>query len=426
MRLNNINGQYHPSFFNIVLETDENISTAVKKHTSTFVHEFIHYLQDLILPYNIRLNLSKLRWFSNIRESAIKHGRLVRPFSDWDDDSQTTWLQYCMTFGINPEGNQFIDKVRWMGKAESTFESASGFDAQFSMQYREFKVYTYNVPINDNRIHYNLGARDILEYIAYKIEAKHYPPNAPLPQLPYESIDLLFEHYGLSHVAEDVRLCIAECCLYNDNPIRFLFINFLDNEKFKQTIEAYNYDEIYSMLLSLESQATDGIRETLTNKTNRRLEQFANNLTTNYMVFAGIRDWISRVNNFAKSELSGRFIFSDMYKMDTCEFSKFMNFTIDVIGLPLVMNNRKKCISLQSEKIDVSQFIQFYVLQKFMDLALSEPKEKSCPVYDFCKENDGKCDERCISNPQSKIIDSKNCPYIDFLKSYTLSDIEIN
>lgn len=99
MRLNEIDGHYNPSFFNMVLETNEDISGAINKYTATFVHEFIHYIQDIILPYNIRMNLSKLRWFSNMRQSALSNGYIIRPFNDWYSDSKTTLLQYNMTMG---------------------------------------------------------------------------------------------------------------------------------------------------------------------------------------------------------------------------------------------------------------------------------------------------------------------------------------
>mgnify|MGYP007077730839 CR=1 FL=1 len=51
-------------FFNINIETEEELTQDVlKKSEATFIHEFIHYLQDLVLPYNIRYSLSNVRWF---------------------------------------------------------------------------------------------------------------------------------------------------------------------------------------------------------------------------------------------------------------------------------------------------------------------------------------------------------------------------
>ena len=90
MKLEYATGFYNISFFNINIETKEELTQDVlKKEEATFTHEFIHYLQDLILPYNIRYNLSNVRWFFNILESAHKNGKIIRPFDEWTDESRT-------------------------------------------------------------------------------------------------------------------------------------------------------------------------------------------------------------------------------------------------------------------------------------------------------------------------------------------------
>lgn len=425
MRLNDIDGHYNPSFFNMVLETNEDISGAINKYTATFVHEFIHYIQDIILPYNIRMNLSRLRWFSNMRQSALSNGYIIRPFNDWYSDSKTTLLQYNMTMGGIFGNSRFVNKAWKLEDAIPISEKASGFDASYSMKYREFNVYTYKMRVN-NGIIYNLGARDLLEYIAHKVESKHFVSGEKLPQLPYESVDLLFDYYGLSHVSDDIRLCVAEVCLYNDNPIRFLFVNFLENEEFRQGVASLSYNQVYKILLSLEFESVDGVKETINHKTNRRLKQFEDELSSHYTNFIGIRNWIEKVNNFAETELSNRFIFSDMYKMDTSKFEETISWIISSIGLPLVMNNKEECVSLQSSHDNVDEFIQFYILQKFFDFVLSGAKKtNACPIYSFCKSNGDICDEQCNCNLQKEQLEDKKCSYFGFLKSYGLTDIEV-
>ena len=367
MRLNEIDGHYNPSFFYMVLETNEDISGAINKYTATFVHEIIHYIQDIILPYNIRMNLSKLRWFSNMRQSALSNGYIIRPFNDWYSDSKTTLLQYNMTMGGIFGNSRFVNRAWKLEDAIPISEKASGFDASYSMKYREFNVYTYKMRVN-NGIIYNLGARDLLEYIAYKVESKHFAFGEKLPQLPYESVDLLFDHYGLSHVSDDIRLCVAEVCLYNDNPIRFLFVNFLENEEFKQGVASLSYNQVYKILSSLEFESVDGVKEKINHKTNRRLKQFEDELSSHYTDFIGIRNWIEKVNYFAETELANKFIFSDMYKMDTSKFEEKISWIISSIGLPLVMNNKEECVSLQSSHDNVDEFIQFYIFQKFLTM----------------------------------------------------------
>lgn len=430
MKLEYATGFYNISFFNINIGTKEELTQDVlKKEEATFTHEFIHYLQDLILPYNIRYNLSNVRWFLNILESAHKLGKIIRPFDEWSDESRTLQTQFIRTFGgiTQNESGRVINQVSEIGNVISDFEIISGFDSNLNVQ-REHRVYKYFLPVlavgATTPIHYNLGARDLLEYIAYKIELKNFPNRPLAPQLPYESVDLIFNKYGLSHIADDIRICIAERCLYNDNPIHFLFNILLGNEEIKEFISKSSYEEIYKYLLYSKTVTRDGYSESLTNKTQRRLEQFANELCMQYSGFDEIRKWILKVNNFVEGKLKERFIFSDLYKMDNNEVHKFINDVICQIGVPLVINSKEKYISIQPNKIETLQFIQFYILQNFINFVRG--KGTACPIYDFCKENWGICNGNCILNNQNLIKGNRNCYYRKFLEIYELLDIEFN
>ena len=425
MELNYIDGCYKLSFFNIRLKTNEELSrNVIEKNKSTFIHEFIHYLQDLILPYNIRYNLSNVRCFFNVLEFAHKHGNIIRPFNDWSEESRNLMMQFERSIGGVTENNRVIDTIARIGNPTSSYVTFSGFDGNLQIQ-RQHRVYKYFLPVykegTTNPITYNLGARDILEYIAYKIELRNFPNRPSAPQLPYESIDLIFDKYELSHISDDIRLCIAECCLYNDTPIHFLFI-LLNNDEFKKFITNSNYEEIYDYLLFSSTVTRDGHSESLIAKTQRRLIQFSDELLMQYSCFDEIGNWILKINDFVKSELFGRFVFSDMYKMRNDELNEFINSTIYQIGIPLMINSKEKYISIQSSEMEVSQFIQFYILQNFIDFVKSE--SALCPIYNFCKANGGVCNENCTLNPHMKISGNMDCYYAKFLKSYGLYDVK--
>lgn len=421
MLLNSIEGTYNLSFFSIILGTKEDISVAMERNKSTFLHEFVHYLQDLILPYAIRVNLSNIHWFLNIQQFAISNGYIKRPFRDWNDDSNLTKQQYLYTMGHE----QFVDNVSDIGAPDISLVEQEGFDESFSHRQRKFNVYKYCVPVNDGSEIYHLGARDLLEYIAHKIETRHYPSTDKVSQFPYQSVDLLFEKYGLSYIPGDIRLCIAECCLYNDNPIHFLFSQFLKNQEHKQLLAKLysNYADVYEFLLSIMFVTTDNIIEGLSHKRERRLDQFRRTLEINYGYFPEIVDWISKVNYFSTKRLSEGFIFSDMYKMNSAELADFIEEVISMIGVPLIMNKNGEYISLPSKSNNIYQFIQFYILQEF--LAFTNSKSKSCPIRKFCKANyDVVCRETQIFNRQRKINQNEMCPLLGFLRPYGLSNIQ--
>lgn len=423
MKLDYTAGFYSISFFIINIESEEEFTKDFfRQNEATFVHEFIHYLQDLVLPYNIRYNLSNVCWFFNILESAHKIGSINRPFNEWNHDSTILRTQFSRGFGEN----RSIASVSKIGDASAEYVMTSGYDNNLGF-HRSHRVYEYLLQVYEAgesvSISYHLGARDILEYIAHKIECKNFPNRPPAPQLPYESIDLIFDKFGLLHITDDIRLCIAEYCLYNDAPIHRLWTLF-DNDEFKQHIMNSSYDEIYNYLLSSTTFTRDRQSEALISKTQRRLRQFASELQMQYSGFDEIEKWILKVNDFVGQHLSGRFIFSDLYQMNGDEIFKFINEVICCIGIPLVMNARKKYISLHLNDTEASQFIQFYILQNFIYFVQS--KETKCPVYNFCKANGGVCDENCIVNKQMTIRGKENCFYRRFLENYRLLDVKIN
>lgn len=424
MKLDAAAGFYSISFFYINIETEEELTQDMFcQNEATFVHEFIHYLQDLVLPYNIRYCLSNVRWFFNILESAHSIGSINRPFREWDHESDILRTQFFRGFGENGS----IASVSKIGDVSAEFVMTSGYDNHLRIP-RNHRVYEYLLPVYEAEESapksYHLGARDILEYIAYKIERKNFSNRPPAPQLPYESIDLIFDKFGLSHITDDIRLCIAEYCLYNDAPIHILFSVLLRNEEFKDYITISSYKDIYDYLLFSATVTRDGQSEALIVKTQRRLQQFASELQMQYGGFEEIQKWILKVNDFVGQHLSRRFIFSDLYQMNGDEIYKFMNNVIHCIGVPLVMNARKKYVSLLPDDVEVSQFIQFYLLQHFISFAQS--KEIKCPVYHFCKANGGACDENCIVNKQMTIHGNENCFYRRFLENYGLLGVKID
>lgn len=164
MQLYDINGSYYPSFFYMSLETNEDISTALDKYTQTFVHEFIHYLQDLILPYNIRLNLTNLALFGDIRQSVMEAGELVRPFTKWNENSVLLRDQRKYTLGKS----EFLSNRPCIESIKKDY---------FVIPSTGAKVYKYALMLKQPKKKYHIGAVDMLEYIAHKIESKHYGVN---------------------------------------------------------------------------------------------------------------------------------------------------------------------------------------------------------------------------------------------------------
>jgi len=93
-------GTYIPSGFSIYLNTlPHNLNT----RDATFVHEYTHFLQDIILPYCIRENLVFVNNFAWISKMAETNQNLIMDhkdkFCDYDACSQ-----YLLGIGWKSKG----------------------------------------------------------------------------------------------------------------------------------------------------------------------------------------------------------------------------------------------------------------------------------------------------------------------------------
>lgn len=409
MEIRATDGFYLPSYFYMKIQSDEDIEECINNNEQTFIHEYIHFLQDLILPYSIRHTLVANRNFALISGTAYKDKRIGRPFSKWDDDSIITRKQNAYTWG----GKEFINEKQKILRIEKEyFEINTGA-----------KVYAYILTTNIG-VEYHIGARDFLEYIAHKIESRHWTVNHPV--FPYETVDLLFEYYGLEWVSDEVKICLVEFSLYNDTPMNQFFI-IIEQLVKTNPIFFESYELCKLTLLNLQWNATGGFNETIFSKTERRLRDLSNSLSEKYQNnnFDQIKKWIDLIINFSKNELAGRFIFTELFLMNVDEFRGKITFFIQEIGIPMVFNNKDECISLLPKSFNQNDFIPLYVANKFMHF--TSTKETCCPMLSFCKNgSESIINERCTENPISRATEEYLCPFGAFVKSYGLHDIEWN
>lgn len=411
MKINAANGSYQPNYFFMKIETYEDISKCINNNEQTFIHEYIHFLQDLILPYCIRNTLVNNRKFALLVSNIYNDELIERPFDRWDEDTEITNNQFAYTWGGH---------VTYLDNFINIREKILNIERKYFELDNKAKVYGFI--LETNKFKYHAGARDLLEYLAHKIEKRYWEVNHPT--YPYETVDLVFEYYGLVNLKEEVKLCFVEFSLYNDNPFNQL-IFLIENMILKNPRQYQCYNDVKYILLNVQWNATGDKRETLFSKTRRRLEDLNWSLSDKYQNsnFESIQKWITLVIKFSKEKLSERFIFTELYLMDAEMFHETISSFIGEIGIPLIFNNKDECISLIPKSFDQNNFINLYIAYKFMIYATSN--ENSCPLLTFCKasQNDT-TDENCKTNPIIRANQSMLCPFGSFVKSYGFHDIK--
>lgn len=415
MFLRSVEGNYIPSFFIIqMMSTSANIDVI---NDNTFIHEYIHFLQDLIFPYCIRLNMSYLHWFKNVCIVAKNNNQINIPFDNWDYDSHLLLMQFDYTFG-NRKDNDRDMKIKAIDVIGKNF---TGYDGNYTMSKRNLNVYRYNIKFI-NGMTYQIGARDCLEYIANKIEINQYGKNIELlPRFPYTTIDVLFDHYELSGIDTVFKILIVEYCLYNDNPINYLIKIFLENKEHTLLLCKLDVEKAIERLLNTANVSNDGVVETIKNKIARRSKDLLKTIHSFYTQSAKLNCWLEKIYNYAQEHFAFNFVFTRMYMMSNRCFKEYIDKLIQEIGYPLIINKNEKIINTDAETND---FEYLYIIESFINFIKEKQlSKKSCPIARFCKSNYNiKCDEKYSYKKNCNL----QCPYKNFLSKNGLSNVKIN
>ena len=372
-------------------------------HTNSFITYKICFCRT-----TFRASAISIRDFSLIATKAHLTG-FKRPFTDWDEDSNLTNKQKTYTWG----DDNFVDEIQGISEMESI---------HFVVPETGARIFRHNLILSDGNF-YQLGARDLLEYIAHKIEGKHWLVD-DTPDLPYRTIDFIFDFKELSHVCEKTRVAISEFSLHNDNPInQFLFIIDWIVANFGKDVLG-SYEKVKEILLGTTWNSTGDFHETMLSKTNRRLNDIHILLQDRFNrgSYSDIGRWLDCVNEYATNNMQGKLYFSEIYDLDFDSFIAFLSNVFSEIGIPLIFNNKKECFSFLPDAYDHNQFIQFFVAREFMDYATTT--EQKCSLFEYCTANDnGQMNNDCQTNPIARGRQDELCPFGQLVKLYDLHKI---
>lgn len=408
-------GDYFPSFFTIRLNTNTFNDNFDPCQDSTFVHEYIHFIQDLILPYCIRMNLSYIRFFNNICDYGKKHKKIDIPFKNWSSDEYDLKQQFDFTFGAGKHKKMKISSIP--NPEEYKFK---GYDHHNKCN-RDLTVYKYKIEfVNDSS--YQLGAIDLLEYISYRIESKHFNTGSTFLDYPYKTVDILFDYLGHSKLSIEKRVLIAEICLHNDNPIHFLFNVILKKEFIKNIIHLPVYRFSDFLYKEIATQSVDGIVEPFAKKEERRLNDFLTQLSTIYKHSDSLIEWITSVNNFSRKKFQGTLIFTNLYRMEKNEFQSTIKEITDTLGFPIIINKNEKILNnIISSNSSIDDLEYFYMVEHFINFTKKNiVPSKKCPIDNFCNQNyQIKCNKKFEADNVSQ-----NCPFLKFLETKHIDKIK--
>jgi hypothetical protein len=438
MLLKHVAGTYQPSFFIIRIDADCAIEQVAAENRETFLHEYVHLLQDLTLPYAIRASLAQLRAFFLQIDTVKAAGEIKVPFTLNDDETKLLELQAKFTWG-SEEVRRNVKGVRAINKhcepiPEYGF-NVCRFDLELELGDDPITASEAEVDGHGetngstDATHYHLGARDLLEYIAFKIESKHFPQPIlhGLPDFPYRSVDIVLEHKGLSMLSDVKRVALAEYCLLNDNPAQRLFV-VIDDLLAGPTSDLKNLedDAFLEFLKRAPWQAAGVPLESVSSKIHRRLSELREGLLQRFPAseFPAIYSWIGTALEFGESTLADRGLFAELYRLDTSDFNGAVNGILSKIGIPILVNSDGHLGTSLGGEESKDQFIQLLLAYELSEYLSQERLD--CPMCSVCeRDRPSLMNSSCTEAPFRRAKDAPDdmCPFGQFAKSHGLDKV---
>ena len=383
-------GSYLPAFFEMNLNTDDDIDINHLKRDqwSTFLHEYIHFLQDITTMYGLYNIYAIGEYMSTTAEQikALPLGPYEQiNFRESNQNLVSSQIDlHCATIGELEESKQFIDTIKIIDIGESK------------------KKITENpvVPSIDSIILYSnkgnlhFGTREIMESMAYTIQRVCYHDTPDHYEFPYMTAYKVAAFYD-AEFAKDPKKLVALCemSLMTSNP-GFMFITAMKEFKAKDVkikdIFAYFKSREFS---NGETNGTLSIDTIFSNISNLAYRHYIGYYKGD-PIFKKEVEWLERLQNFSNNHRkTTQSIFLDIMNGGEASKNSVLQHIVSVIGGPMMKNNKGNCY-----RFDNTPNLSIIAATKSIFYDVFVNGENKCGLYGWC-----------MQNPNNNI--DANCPY---------------
>ena len=400
---------------------------------STFLHEYIHFLQDLTTTYGLTHIYYHGEYIqsvvNDIRDKGEKVFTIPYTYNDNKDNIMLEETIKQVTLGDFREGSE-VDVLSNVKVYPDVFE---GFDYATE---RLNKI-TCIIVEADNDVMLCFGAHAIKESMAYIMERLITKDYQSSPDYPYSTAEIV-ARYLCPGFADNLLnvLALCDCSLMFTNPAD-VFYNILCQIRDKHIV-LNKPNDLYHQL----QNAKIGVGDTITNPF-AHFEMIAEEARKKLKSYFQIPDnpqmhetyylWINRVIDFAiyLRTREPDFILN-MVCDGYCKTNKTLARIIYWIGTPLIKNKRKDYFSIKPH--DLTGYAVEIMTSTQQMFQLLHEGIVPCSLYPWCKNSDielSKVDpdykpidptpEVCLKRPWERINCNELCPYALLWRNWGLT-----
>lgn len=405
-------GSYMPAFFymNVGFSYPPGIMTLFnlkRQDQATFVHEYIHYLQDISTFFGLN--------------NAYVYSEYIHAASQVIYTTQNNEIRLPVevkgNYG-NVELNREVNKISTGDYAE--------IPNMFLVDIKEDVVKTkYNHPyfktfmqfslVLPKDVKVNFGGRAIMESMAYLIERNVESHCKGAYDYPYHAAEIVAHKIYPEFAEDDFRLiALCDMSLNSSNPGK-TFVQTLRMFKERNMMPSPEaiYDSFYDAPCILMGEHTNFLHGFI---------PFAMSVAERLVLYLNDPHFSSFHNTVRKMIGSGidyrmnhRSFMVDIARGGDLLHNESLRRILTRFGSPIIYDNQGNHCQIPSQYFDDSQFYNFVAVEQVYK-TLSDCQD-CCELYDWCDYEDEngmkrvEIDERCFNEPWSRAHDDSLCPY---------------
>lgn len=419
-------GYYQLGFLHIKINTNKDLNdlnSLIKNESkvfSTFLHEYIHFLQNFTTTSGL--------YSSGFYTQFIKY--LVHKIKN--DENENINLPLELDNEFNRES---LIKLNSIYLGQSNFIRDRVIYSSYNIEQEEIKDISDGVTIKPKKYlvnytntnnyrseQYHFGIIALKEYVAHKIQNKFY--DIVHPDIPYLIAELILDK-ELPSLNEDLKILLCDLSLMTLHPAQFFFEaieRLKKNNNFPKTpIDFHNYIFKDVKFQGKMGEFVNHIQV---------YEKMFDDISYDYKdifkspVYINELNWFLHILNQAKKlRLNKPTFILDLINQNG-GFTDTLKEIIENLGTPFFINNKNKGGYIPPKKL-INRPNQIYILLAASELLNNVYSKKTCSMYNFCLNNhigENPTNDLCNRNPFLKLNEPNACSFSQLCKTWGIHE----
>lgn len=425
-------GYYDPGFIHLRVNTYEDLTelsqlpalSSFPAWTSTFLHEYVHFLQDITTTHGLLNFLQSIELLKNankqVRDSTASSFSIpLRLNNDFNWETNKKLKQIYK--GLETPNGLPAPRIDYLSYAASIERITTNGGATISVPKYHIKYYDHGAQVE---MSCHFGSIHIKEYMAHAVQ-NQFSPSTAHDDLPYLVAELIVKK-EVPKLAEFPALIIALCdaSLMDFHPAR-LFFHTIEQMKAAPDNIPLDVDSVYAFAfkdLKLEFKGTTQTIESMYDETAKlAVELIRDSLKAD--IFKCNVQWFEHLLAEAgKLRLNGRGFFSRLVSSSSV-FSPLFTEVINALGIPFTTNIESKGYFMPPRKLK-GLSIQPYLPKVFQAVSFTFAGRCDCSLHDFCRaiSEINLTDDSCLKQPWMRVHRPDLCPYAQMWRTWGLQN----